>query len=331
MLPMFKFKASFVVHNVASDGLISVDGLEIKPHTKPTNGSHMVSVTYRFATQSSPPDFFQHTKNIIDKFLDVSSSNSALSGFDVREIPEEFDVEIENWKELLQAGMHPPTKISFTFRNWSNWNKDFVQASWNWAKKLVTHKDAEILFRILRLLRQSMLEDDEYDRLSKIWRGFNAFYNCLARNPQSSEIHKIRNFARSLCATNSNWLKKAIEEYWTPLPKPTTLRDYLTMALLEGNYLSVMDCLIRQNFRDNRGRNHSQNLRAAVSAKNMMATLESALLCVYVERNRVMHGETISDKERGLLYICAAFLQRIVAIGLNQFYFIPLKASKPSP
>ena len=328
---MFKFEASFVVHNVASDGLISVHGLEIKPHTKPSNGSHMVSVTYRFATQTPPPDFFQHAKNIIERFLDVSSSNSALFGFDVREIPEEFDVDIENWKELLQAGVQPPTKFSFTFRNWLNWNKDAVQFCWDWAKKLETHKDAEILFRILRLLRQSILEDDEFDRLSKVWRGFNAFYNHLARNPRLSEIDKIVNFAKSLYSRNSDWLKKAIEEYWTPLPKPTPLTSLLTHVVVEGNYVSLMDCLVKQDFKGKKGKNHSKSLASAISAKDIEAALESALLCVYVERNRVMHGETISEEERPLLYICAAFLQRIVAIGLNEFYFIPMQASQPSP
>jgi len=331
MLPAFKFKTSFVVHNVASDGLISVDGLEIKSHPKSSNGSHMVSVTYRFATQGPPLDFFQHAKKIIERFLDVSSCNLALHGFDVREVLEEFDVEIENLKELLRARVHPPTRVSFSFRSWSKWTKDFVQASWDWSKKLESHKDAEILFRILRLLRQSILEDDEYDRLSKVWRGFNAFYNHLARNPRLSEIDKIRNFAKSLYSKNSDWLKKAIEENWTLLPKPTPLTSYLTNVLAEGNYESVMDCLINQDFKVRKGTNYSQDLAAAVSVKDMMVTLESALLCVYVERNKVMHGETISDEERGLLYVCAAFLQRIVAIGLNEFYFIPLQASQPSP
>jgi len=326
----FRWKTSFVLHNVASKELISLDGLEIKPHPKSNEDSPMVSVTYRFTTSDSPPDFIQYAKDIVEKFLDAANVNSALLGFDVREVTEEFDVEIENWKELVRAGVNPPTKLSFNVLNKSVWTKEYVQASWDWSKKLAGHRDAEILFRILRLLRHSMLEDDEYDRLSKVWRGFNAFYNHLAGNPQLSEIARIRNFARSLYAKNSNWLKKAVEEYWTPFPKPTPVRDYLTLVLTEGNYVSVIDCLIKQDFKDRQGANHSQNLAAAVSAKDMMAALESALLCVYVERNRVMHGETISDEERDLLYICAAFLQRILAIGLNEFYFIPVKSSQPT-
>ena len=254
--------------------------------------------------------------------------NTALTGFDIRAAMEEFDVELENWDELVRAGVNPPTKISFNIRNKSIWNKEYVQASWDWSKKLASHVDAEILFRILHLLRLSMIEDDEYDRLSKVWRGFNAFYNHLAGNPQSSEINRIRDFAKSLYAKNSNWLKKAIEKYWTPLPKSTSVKDYLTLVLTQGGYVSVMDCFVKQDFRDRRGTNHSQNLAVAVSAKDMMAALGCALLCVYVERNKVMHGVTISAQERGLLYVCAAFLQQIVAIGLNEFCFIPMRSSQ---
>lgn len=221
-------------------------------------------------------------------------------------------------------------RARFNIRSKSIWNREYVQASWGWSKKLASHVDAEILFRILHLLRLSMLEDDQYDRLSKVWRGFNAFYNHLAGNPKSSEINRIRNFAKFLYAKNSNWLKKTIEEYWTPLPKPTPVKDYLMLVLTQGSYVSVMDCLIKQDFRDRRGTNHSQDLAVAVSARDMMAALESALLCVYVERNKVMHGVTISDQERDLLYVSAAFLQRIVAIGLNEFYFIPMKPSQPA-
>jgi hypothetical protein len=165
------------------------------------------------------------------------------------------------------------------------------------------------------------LEDDEYDRLSKVWRGFNAFYNHLSPNPQMSEIDKIRNFAKSLCERNSSSLTSIVEEYWTPLPKPPPLNNYLEFLLFRRKCASVIDCLIGQNFIDRKGTNHSQSLATAKSAMDARSTLESALLCVYVERNRVMHGEVITKEEKDLLYICAAFLQRVVAVAMNEFYF----------
>ena len=86
-----------------------------------------------------------------------------------------------------------------------------------------------------------------------------------------------------------------------------------------------MDCFIKQNFIDRNGNNHSQDLAAAIAAKKVSNTLESSFLCLYVERNKVLHGEIISEAERNLLYVCASYLQRLVAVALNEFYFIPLK------
>jgi hypothetical protein len=85
-----------------------------------------------------------------------------------------------------------------------------------------------------------------------------------------------------------------------------------------------------QGFVDRSGRNYSQNLATAVSTHNAKAALKNALLCIYMERNKVAHGEIISDEEREVLYVCAAFLQRIVAVALNEFYFIPMQASAKS-
>lgn len=327
----YKWKTSFVLNNVSSGGLISVDGMEIRSHPKSNGKRPMVSVTFRFTTSTCPTDYIQHAKGVIGRVLDSTIVSVALRGYDIREVMEEFDVELENWRELEKARMELPTKVSYDVYTTTTWNKDYIQDSLDWVKKLETQRDTEVIFRILRLLRQSILEDDEYERLSKVWRGFNAFYNNLAGATVSSETNRIRNFAKTLCSKNSSWLRSAIEGYWTPLPRPTSIKDYLTMALTTGNYSSVMDCLIQNNFIDNRGTNHSEHLATAVSSVDMMNTLENALLCVYVERNRVMHGEIISDGERDLLYICAAFLQRIVAIGLNEFYFIPIQASQPSP
>jgi len=73
----FKWKTSFVLHNVFSDGLVSVNGIEVTPHPKSSEDSPMVSVAIRFSTSYSPPDLFQHAKDIVERFLDASSVNSA--------------------------------------------------------------------------------------------------------------------------------------------------------------------------------------------------------------------------------------------------------------
>jgi hypothetical protein len=324
----FKWKVSFIVRNVLVDAPISLDGVEIETHPQSTKDSPKVNVTYRFTTSNSSQNLFQQAKEDIERFLDAEAISLALTGWDVREVAEEFDMTLENWLELQKAGMNLPSKMSFEFRNTSTWTKDYIATAWDWSKKLAAHKDAEVVFRILRLLRHSILEPDEYDRLSKIWRSFNAFYNHLAGSARGIETDRIRVFAKALSATNSDWLSKAIDVWWTPLPKPTTLKDHLTFILANANYASVMDCVIKQNFTDRNGVNYSQLLASAVSAKDAVGILQNTLLCIYVERNRVLHGEVISEQERDLLYICAAVLQKIVAIALNEFYFIPLRASQ---
>lgn len=248
----------------------------------------------------------------------------ALLGWDVRTVVEDFDLELENWRELSAQGKNPPVRFSATFRNTATWNEDSVSEAWDWSKKVACHADAEPVFRILRLLRHSMVEEDEYDRFSKVWRSFNAFYNHLAGGLKSSERSRIDNFAESLMTTSSKWLAAAIQEHWTP---KSSIEHYLDFVIANRGWNSVMGCFIKQDFTDNQGVNHSESLAAAVSKEHVAGALESALLCLYCERNRVMHGETISDSERDLLYVCAVFLQRIVAIALNEFYFISIKES----
>jgi hypothetical protein len=322
----FMWNASLTVRNVVIDAPISFDGVEIVTHPKSSKDSPRLSVTYSFTTSAHNIDGQTKAKQDIQKFLDVEVCNDALLGLDVREIIEEFNVMLENWLELQKSGMNPPTKMSFEFKNTPTWTKEYIEWAWDWSKKLAAHKDAEVLFRVLRLLRHSMLESDEYDRLSKVWRSFNALYNEIAGDTERSETNRIKNFARTLSATNSNWLFKAIDQWWTPLPKSIT--DHITFILLSGNYVNVMDCLTKQNFMDRNGVNYSQLLASAVSERHSARALQNTLLCIYCERNRVLHGEVISDQERDLLYICAAVLQRIVAIGLNEFYFIPLGAAQ---
>jgi hypothetical protein len=326
----FKWKATFVLLNVRLDAPVLFDGIRIETHPKSSESSPMVKVTYRFTTLHPPPDFIQHARDIVGRFLDVSSAHSALFGHDMREVMEEFDVELENFVELCKAGVHPPTNVLINMQSEGTWNEGFVRYAWDWMNKISSHKDADVLFRILRLLRRSMIEEDEYDRLSNVWRGFNALYNHIARVSQFSEMNNIRNFTTSLHATNSDWLKNTIKEYWTSLPRTVTNPDYLVHILIDRNWASVMDCLIKQGFVDRSGTNHSQNLAIAVSNQDAKGALENALLCTYSERNRVEHGEIISDEERDVLYVCAAVLQRIVAVALNEFYFKPMTASAPS-
>jgi hypothetical protein len=260
-----------------------------------------------------------------------ADANLAIIGWDARHGVEDFDIELENREEIPNSGIQPPTKVSIQIRNTSTFKRDeFVLPSWESASKLSTHHDADLIFRILRLLRHSILEDDEYDRFSKISRGFNAFYN--SRSTQPSEASRIRKFAQKVSpslAYSKGWLATVLTQYCTALPNPTSIDDYLTLVLTRRNWSCIMDSLVKRNLVNDKGVNHSQNLANAVAAKNLPSILESALLCLYVERNKVMHGEIISDDERDLLYVCASFLQRIVAIALNEFYFIPLKTPQP--
>lgn len=325
----FKWKTTFVLHNASLKSPISVDGIEFTTHPKSSEDSPMVCVTYRFSTLGSPSDVYKQAKQAIDRFLDSATGNSALHGLDIRENMTEFDVDLENRIELQRAGVNPGVKFTATFRNNTTWNKEFVEWILDWSKKIAAHDDAEIIFRVLHLLRQSVLEEDKYDRLSKVWRGFNALYRHVAGGSQPGESNRIRNFAIYLHGTKSDWLKKIIEEYWTTLPRTVTNPDYLVHIMIKKNWASVMNCLIKQGF-EARDTNYSQDLAAAVSNRDSKAALESALLCIYIERNKVMHGEIISEEEREVLYVCAAFLQRIIAVALNEFYFIPMQASSQS-
>lgn len=332
MQSSLEWKASFAVPNVTVEEPFSINGMQFEVHPKSTKETLRVLVTYRFATPTNYPvqNIAREVQDKIERFLACANANLALSGYDVREPIEEFDLEVENWKQLLRQGLSPPTKFSMQFRNTSTYSRDFALTAWKWADTLASHHDGDIVFRVLKLLRQSMLESDEYDRFSKIWRGFNALYNHLAGNPQSPEASRIKNLARRLLQIASRpngWVEHTIQEYWTPLPRPVQLNDQLTMILATRNWASVMDCFVKQGFVARDGTDYSQALAGAIATKGLSDALESALLCVYVERNKILHGEVVSDTERDLLYVCASFLQRIVAIALNEFYFIPMKTS----
>lgn len=320
---------TFNLLNTEPNQPLSIDGFSFERHQESTKDLPKTLVTYRFTTGSNyPQNIFDQSKETVDKFLAVGNVNLAMTGWDVREPIEEFELQLENWEELHKAGLNPPAKGKFQMRNTSTLNQQFVAAIWNSFSKLSAHKDAEVIFRVLRLLRHSMVEDDEYDRFSKVWRSFNAFYNHLAAAQNSAETDRIKNFARSLCSVAmrpKGWLEGVIGECWTPLPKPTPLKDHLTLVLTLNNWASIMDCFVKQNFQDKHRNNHSSILAAAVAAKDIANTLESSLICLYDERNKVLHGETISESERDLLYVCTSYLQRIVAIALSEFYFIPLK------
>lgn len=330
----FEWRVGFTLRNVLIEQPFSFGGMTFEQHPKSSQDEPKIRVTYRFTTTSNYPTgrVTGEALERIERFLACANVNLALTGWDVREPLEEFDVDIENWQELRNAGITPPTKFSMQMRNTSTYRKDFAQTAWEWAEKLQKLPDAEVILRILRLLRQSMLENDEYDRFSKIWRSFNAFYNHRATNTKAPETERIKEFARSLTAADSNqkgWLVNIMKEYWTPISLPAELKDQLMYVLVSRKWASVVDCLIRRNFIGRDGTNHSSNLATAVASRNIIDALESALLCLYVERNRVMHGEILSEDENDLLYVCALFLQRIVAVALNEFYFVPIAKSQP--
>lgn len=329
MSVVFKWKATFNLLNAEPNQSLSVDGFGFERHPESSKDLLKTLVTYRFTTGNAfSPNIYDETKEMVDKFLAVGDVNLAMTGWDVRESVEDFELQLENWEELHIAGLNPPARGTFQTRNTSTLSQEFVTATWNSFSKLSTHADSEVIFRALRLLRHSMVEDDEYDRFSKIWRSFNAFYNHLAGTHGTPEPERIKNFASRLCSIAmrpKGWLDGVVVESWTPLPKPTPLKDHLTLTLTMNNWSSVMDCFAKQNFQDNHGNNLSQSLAAAVAANDVAKALEVSLLCLYVERCKVEHGETISENERNLLYVCTSYLQRIVAIALNEFYFIPLK------
>lgn len=329
----FEWRVGFTLRNVVIEQPFSFDGIGLDQHPKSSKDEPKVRVTYRFTTTSGYPaeKVAGEALERMERFLACANVNLALTGWDVREPMEEFDVELENWQELRNAGITPPTKFSMQMHNTSTYRRDFVQTAWEWAEKLQKLPDAEVIMRILRLLRQSMLENDEYDRLSKVWRSFNALYNHRATNSRAPETERIKEFAHGLSAAASyqkGWLANIMKEYWTAVSLPAELKDQLMYVLVRRKWASVMDCLIKHNFVGRDGTNHSSNLATAVGSQNIIDSLESALLCVYVERNRVMHGEILSEDENDLLYVCALFLQRIVAVALNEFYFVPITQSQ---
>ncbi len=324
----FKWKVSFTLRNSFVKQEISFDGIEISSHPRSTEASPKVSVIYSFSTKDTVGDIPREATETIERFLSVWSFNLAMLGLDVRDAMEDFNIEIENQLELRREGSSPPAKMQFEFSDKSTWEANLARSMWEWSKTIKVHKDSDVLFRILKLLRHSILEDDQYDRFSKVWRAFNALYNHLAGHRRPPEPYRISKFARDLAARNSKWLNRVIVDYWTPSPKPTPLDSALNFILVDRNADSVMDYLVKQSFVSDQGINQSQKLAEAISAKDVGAALESALLCLYTERNMVEHGELFSDAENDLLYVCAAFLQRIVSIALNEFYFIPIKQSR---
>jgi hypothetical protein len=273
----FKWKVTFNILNSEPNQALSVDGFNFERHPESTKDLRKTLVTYRFSTGDVySPSIFDETKELIDRFLAVGDVNLAMTGWDVREPIEDFEMELENWEELLKAGLNPPSKGQFQMRNTSTLNQAFVSAVWNGFSKLSTHKDCEVIFRVLRLLRQSMVEDDEYDRFSKVWRSFNVFYNHLAVNLNAPETERIKNFASRLCSIAlrpNGWLESIIVECWNSLPRPTPLKNHLTLILTLNGWSSVMDCFAKHNFLDKYGNDYSPILAAAVAARDVPSVL----------------------------------------------------------
>ncbi len=319
----YRWKASFTLHNVLVEKPFTFDGFRIAMHAKSTKENPVVLVTFHFTTESYDQNIFRTTKEKIERLLDVTAVNSVLTGVDLREIMTDFDLTLENWTDIHLAGMEAPSKSSFTFRNTGGWTEAFVLHCLGHAEELAKVPDSPVLFRILRLLRLSVWDSDEYERFSKAWRSFNALYNHIRRSRKGSEISRIEFFADKLLATDSKWLKGIIESYCSS-PPGRPIQDYLTFILATRNSENLLQDLAKQNFVDENGVDHSARLSKWIGARDIGKALKSALSCTYVERNRVLHGEVYSDEERDLLYICSAFLQRIISVALNEFFFIPI-------
>jgi hypothetical protein len=317
--------ATFTLHNVSISDNVRFDGFSVESHPESSEKAPKVLVTYRFATEDYDPNVYRETKEKIERFLDITSFNSALQGTDLRQIMTDFDMSLDNWIELHQAGKFVPSKGTHTFHNTGKWTQHFAEIELDWAERLGKGHNSDVLFRIMRLLRLSIWESDEYDRFSMVWKSFNAFYNHVYGSRKHSELARIHFFADKLLATNSKWLKAVVEEYWTPFPKPTPLGNYLTwvLVMVRGSQ-NVLDDLSKQNL-TMKGINYSKRVLEAIKTSSLQEALQSALSCIYVERCRVEHGEIYSEEERDLLYICATILQRIIAVGLNEYYFIPAK------
>lgn len=320
----YLWAARFTLHNVVIRETLHFDGFSVKTHSGSNDKEPRVTVTYRFATETFDPNIYKRTKEKIERFLDIVCFNSSLAGVDLREIMTDFDLNLTNRLELHKLRQEVPAKGTFTFHYTGEWSKDFAPKSLNRSERLGKNSDSEVLFRVLRLLRLSLWESDEYERFSKAWKSFNAFYNHVygKRRRSDSELRRIQLFAQRLLASNSKWLKSVVQEYSAPFPKPTPIRDYLTFILTSRNSSSLMNDLCKQNFTSERGINFSKKLEEAVKSANLEETTKNALSCIYIERNKVEHAEVYSEDERDLLYICSTFIQRIIAIAFNEFYFI---------
>lgn len=137
----YKWKASFTLHNAVIDDSISFNGMEIIPHPKSDKQSPKVLVNYRFTTANAPPNIHLQAKETIEKFLDIASVEIVLTGWDVREIVEDFDIDLENRLELLKQRINPPAKMTVTMRNTATWTKNSTLREWEWSQKLAGHKD----------------------------------------------------------------------------------------------------------------------------------------------------------------------------------------------
>ena len=97
----FKWKVTFNLLNTEPNQPLSIDGFTFERHQESNKDLPKTLVTYRFTTGSNyPQDILDHSKETIDKFLAVANVNLAMTGWDVREPIEEFELQLENWEEL---------------------------------------------------------------------------------------------------------------------------------------------------------------------------------------------------------------------------------------
>jgi hypothetical protein len=303
------WKISFVLNGARCEQATrseewSIDELE------PKNKKKRVRFTRRFRSKEFQDywDVYDAAKKQVDELVDAMSVSYFCVVNTYFPTVSDFEVVLENIKELIQADQHVPShgEIKFTYNLLLN-NNGFA-TTLGFISKIACSSNKDIIRHCLHIFRQGLSYEDSFDKFLTIWRAFNALYSHLST--RESEVRKIEEALQHLNQNDKDHLIKTYSNF----PPDTELG-----VILANHKFNLFDYLVDSNLIDDHGNVRSEDLRRALLSGQSEDIIRNAILCLYVVRCKYFHGSASRiTKQENLFTVSSAFLSPLLVLLLKK-------------
>ncbi|MCK5260555.1 MAG: hypothetical protein KAJ44_00065 [Thermoplasmatales archaeon] len=190
--PKYKWKISFELKNTVIENGEEIVSKDV--NIKQIGKRHVRGELF-FETDYCDKRIIDDVEGKLNEFLNIIAIYQSGIEINPTFVLEKYDYSIDNRKELEDADIQVPAKITFSTHTDSIFSKELLDKFPERIKTLNSSEKKHAVHTILRQCRIAHMQEDPFIRYEQLWITFMTLLNALKLDPNWSDQRSIREFA----------------------------------------------------------------------------------------------------------------------------------------